>query len=52
MKAKEKKLKSYFHCSKKSVVAGIHIWREVSNEGMQSEIGLRGGGLKIKLNEI
>lgn len=52
MKAKEKELRSYLHCRKKAVVTAIHIWREVSNEGMQSEIGLRGGGLKIKLNEI
>lgn len=26
--------------------------REVSTKGMQSEIGFRGGGLKIKRNEI
>lgn len=26
--------------------------REVSTEGMQSKMGFRGGGLKIKSNEI
>lgn len=36
----------------KGVATAVHICREVSTEGMQSEIRFRGVGLKIKRSEI